>query len=179
LTLISATRGSRNFDGWPSAFISGEPYRSNFENLAQATPASFVLVDVFSKLTTHHPVNPVYPCSFGRRRIGDTTQTEDQAVCDVPLGEARAARSRAISPIRRSDGIKIDEQDKPHFEGQRDQAFSASTFNVKRAEQLLASAGAESGSSKFPKKTKIPNTRSAPAKPSQTPAKPEVETQRH
>jgi hypothetical protein len=129
-----------------------------------------VLVDVFSKLTTHHPVNPVYPCSFGRRRIGDTTQTEDQAVCDVPLGEARAARSRAISPIRRSDGIKIDEQDKPHFEGQRD---------VKRAEQLLASAGAESGSSKFPKKTKIPNTRSAPAKPSQTPAKPEVETQRH
>jgi hypothetical protein len=56
------------------------------------------MMDVFSKLTTHHPVHPVYPCSFERRRIGDTTQTEDQAVCDVPLGEALTPTSRAISP---------------------------------------------------------------------------------
>jgi hypothetical protein len=60
--------------------------------------ASVVMMDVFSKLTTHHPVYPLYRCSFGRRRIGDTTPTEDQAVCDVRLGEALTAISRAISP---------------------------------------------------------------------------------
>jgi hypothetical protein len=49
--------------------------------------------------TTHHPVHPVHPCLFGRRLIGHATPTEDQAVYDVRLGEARAARSRAISPI--------------------------------------------------------------------------------
>jgi hypothetical protein len=57
-----------------------------------------VMMDVFSKLTTHHPVYPLYPCSFGRRRIGDTPPREDQAVCDVRPGEARAAISRAVSP---------------------------------------------------------------------------------
>ena len=38
-------------------------------------------------------------CSFGRRLIGHATPTEDQAVYDVRLGEARVARSRAISAI--------------------------------------------------------------------------------
>jgi hypothetical protein len=55
---------------------------------------------------THHPVHPIHSYSFGRSLIGHATPTEDQAVYDVRLGEARAARSRAISQFADQTELK-------------------------------------------------------------------------